>query len=146
MTRREQSALDDFSVDLNRLIRKNSLKRVEAVRKVVIDLHGGITVKNPVLTGRSRAGWNISEVSPDRSQPGPFPENPSAPSPPSATTTAIKQQQSRVSSFSGDEKIYITNSLPYIPPLENGHSGQAPQGMVNLTMAEVAAGIEFASQ
>lgn len=31
---------------------------------------------------------------------------------------------------------YITNSLPYAIPLENGHSKQAPFGMVTLTVIE----------
>ena len=31
---------------------------------------------------------------------------------------------------------YISNNLPYIRALENGHSTQAPRGMVSLTVAE----------
>ena len=31
---------------------------------------------------------------------------------------------------------YIVNNLPYSIALENGHSGQAPQGMVGLTVTE----------
>ena len=33
--------------------------------------------------------------------------------------------------------IYITNSLPYADRLERGHSKQAPQGMVRLTMLDL---------
>lgn len=33
--------------------------------------------------------------------------------------------------------IYITNSLPYAARLERGHSKQAPQGMVRLTMLDL---------
>lgn len=33
--------------------------------------------------------------------------------------------------------VYITNSLPYAQRLEFGHSKQAPQGMVRLTVAEL---------
>jgi hypothetical protein len=32
--------------------------------------------------------------------------------------------------------FYITNSLPYAIPLEDGHSTQAPQGMVGITVLE----------
>lgn len=32
--------------------------------------------------------------------------------------------------------FYITNSLPYAIPLEDGHSKQAPQGIVALTVLE----------
>lgn len=34
------------------------------------------------------------------------------------------------------DTIYITNNLPYIEPLENGWSSQAPTGMVKTTVAE----------
>ncbi|NBT33816.1 MAG: hypothetical protein EBT13_18445 [Rhodobacteraceae bacterium] len=38
--------------------------------------------------------------------------------------------------------IYIQNNLPYANRLENGWSGQAPQGMVALTVAEVSAAFD----
>lgn len=34
--------------------------------------------------------------------------------------------------------IYFTNNLPYAQALENGHSGQAPGGMVGLTALDAA--------
>lgn len=34
--------------------------------------------------------------------------------------------------------IYFTNNLPYAAALENGHSGQAPGGMVGLTAIDAA--------
>ncbi|HBM2806264.1 hypothetical protein M7982_04015 [Enterobacter hormaechei subsp. xiangfangensis] len=34
--------------------------------------------------------------------------------------------------------IYFTNNLPYAPALENGHSNQAPGGMVGLTALDAA--------
>jgi hypothetical protein len=33
----------------------------------------------------------------------------------------------------GQSTIYFTNNLPYAQALENGHSNQAPGGMVGLT-------------
>ena len=35
------------------------------------------------------------------------------------------------------DSIWITNNVPYSVPLEYGHSGQAPDGMVRVTMADV---------
>lgn len=37
--------------------------------------------------------------------------------------------------------VFLTNNLPYAEPLENGHSGQAPDGMVALTLEEVKVGL-----
>ncbi|MDM3398141.1 hypothetical protein OGV35_10300 [Citrobacter sp. Cb016] len=36
------------------------------------------------------------------------------------------------------DSIYFTNNLPYAVALENGHSGQAPGGMVGLTALDAA--------
>ena len=42
-----------------------------------------------------------------------------------------------VGALSGKKVIYISNNLDYIVPLEYGHSGQAPQGMAAIALAEV---------
>jgi hypothetical protein len=39
--------------------------------------------------------------------------------------------------ITGKKDVYITNSLPYIKALENGHSKQAPKGMVALTVGQL---------
>lgn len=40
---------------------------------------------------------------------------------------------------------FISNNLPYAEALENGHSKQAPEGMVSVTLAELAAGLNLAA-
>jgi hypothetical protein len=101
------------------------------VTKVVLDLHAGITKRNPVASGRSRAGWMIGIGERPEGMPPPVPEGQvlPPPNPPAA-------------SFDGTQIIYITNNLPYIERLEDGYSGQAPEGMVKLALAEVSAEIE----
>lgn len=44
------------------------------------------------------------------------------------------------------DSIWITNNVPYSVPLEYGHSGQAPNGMVRVTMAEAPSYISRAVQ
>lgn len=39
--------------------------------------------------------------------------------------------------LTGKSVIYVSNSLPYIVPLEFGHSKQAPAGMVRTAIADV---------
>lgn len=34
------------------------------------------------------------------------------------------------------QRLFITNNLPYAKPIEDGHSKQAPQGMVKVTVSE----------
>jgi hypothetical protein len=47
-----------------------------------------------------------------------------------------------VAEIDGTTAIFITSNLPYMEALENGHSGQAPNGMVRITVAEIAAEID----
>ena len=60
------------------------------------------------------------------------------------TTTAIDPDgsltkqvgKSMIETATAEQDIYISNSLPYAVPLENGHSTQAPSGMVGITVVE----------
>lgn len=45
--------------------------------------------------------------------------------------------QSRWVLTRGKEDFVVSNDAPYISYLENGHSGQAPMGMVAVTMNEI---------
>lgn len=106
--------------DVNKLMRALSL---EALRRIML--------KTPVDTGRARANWNVSIDAPDTSTNE------------AATIAGAPAKQAEGGArivgadfFAGDE-IYITNGLPYIKPLEDGHSKQAPQGMVAVTVQEL---------
>ncbi len=39
-------------------------------------------------------------------------------------------------------EVILLNNVEYIEPLENGHSGQAPEGMIEITVAELLAEID----
>lgn len=83
--------------------------------------------------GRFRANWQIGIASPN-----------------TATTdlidpaggATIGRLTSVAAAVHAGGVIYITNSLPYAIPLERGHSKQAPQGMVRLTMIDLPAALE----
>jgi len=114
-----------FEADLNKFAIRTELELDTVVRKIALSLYDGITNKTPVDTGRAKGNWNLSVDSMDTSV------NPKA------------RGKKRVSLKKGDGNnvIYISNSLPYIGVLEDGHSKQAPHGMVALTLAEVRASL-----
>lgn len=103
----------------------------DLVRALGFEALGRIMKKTPVDTGRARANWNVWEGAEDpRTNPG-------------ATLKDVPSKQTegqgRISlmDFWNGDKLYITNGLPYIGPLENGDSTQAPRGMAKLTVAEL---------
>jgi hypothetical protein len=103
----------------------------------------------PVDTGRARASWAIGVgapsdyVPPDvdpatkrerarqRRKGGSPPPIFEAPTPTDA-----------LSLIDGNEVIYVTSNLPYMEALENGHSKQAPAGMVRVTVAAIETNME----
>lgn len=120
-----------FKADLDKLAKKLDIKKSTVVKKVVIDLWNGVTRRTPVDTGRARANWFVTQGAPtDRVDlhEGAKKGGVAAPIPPD------------VGEITGDESVFIINNLPYIEALENGHSKQAPAGMVKLAIqAEEAA-------
>lgn len=114
--------VDDVAEQLN-----NAVDVV--ARKLTIDAWGKLVKRSPVDTGRARASWAISVSEPYAGPPllpGEYPM-PTAPD---------------VSAIDGTTAIFITSNLPYMEALEEGHSGQAPNGMVRITIAEIAAEID----
>jgi len=99
-----------------------------------IKAHVGVVKRTPVDEGRARANWQIGI--------GTIPGK---------TTTTDKQPlgsdpgiPADVAKIDGTKIVYISNSLDYIVPLEDGSSKQAPQGMAALTMAELQGEIDAA--
>lgn len=86
----------------------------------------GILAPKGYVGGRFRNNWMFSVGTPDNS-----------------TTEAVDASgagsMARIVNgaieFNAGETAYITNSLPYAIPLEYGHSSQAPNGMIRVTVA-----------
>lgn len=143
-------ALDDF---VERALPEQHLA---LQKKIAIDLFGRIIEKNPVgnpslwkesslpppkgyVGGRSRANWAISVGVPgntadQKPEGGVFHKKPIS-----------GQQQAEGFGAMATAKpggtIWIYNNVRYIKALEDGHSTQAPAGMVKVALAEIAAGL-----
>ncbi len=100
------------------------------VRGVGMEFLGRLVMRTPVRSGRARANWNAAIGQPDRSHD----ENAFDPS----GSESVQRGTSTVLEFQAGEKLFVTNSLPYVPELERGSSKQAPEGMVAVTETELA--------
>lgn len=128
-----------FKYDLNKFAVKVEMRSARVMRGTALDLFGMIVEKTPVgnpslwiskppkgyTGGRLRGNWQLSINSPA-----------------SGTFKAIDKTGVRVNAKAhgnvkvadiGDS-IWITNNLPYAIEVENGHSTQAPAGMVKTTL------------
>lgn len=130
-----------FAEDINKFVQKVGSNADLVVRKTVLDIGRSLVEKTPVgdadywknppppgyVGGHARANWSHSEG------------------------VQVIQEFSGVDASGGvsNNRIaesvpvnaagkvhYIQNSVPYIQPLEDGHSRQAPNGFIALTVVE----------
>jgi len=104
-----------------------------AKRTIAFAAFTRIAGRTPVDTGTARNNWTVSAGEPDRTIKA-APGTPGAMPMMAAVAEAPPGGNINV-------PLYITNNLPYIVPLEQGHSRQAPGGMVDLTLAELQSGM-----
>lgn len=140
-----------FTLNISKFVAKAKGKTDLVVRKVVIGLGAKVIEKTPV---GDRERWAINKLRASKGLP-PIPEGYVGGAARSnwqyqhGTLPTGKIEQMDASGASAIAGItagvqshdaagihYIANSLSYINALENGHSTQAPNGMVGLTVAE----------
>ena len=107
----------------------------EFKEKIGCDCFAGIVKRTPVDTGRARGNWMVSLGSAVEAVVDSGPTISDGQSTPSAL---INQGMSTISKSKPGQDIVISNNLPYIVRLEEGHSKQAPTGMVAHTLARVS--------
>ncbi len=107
------------------------------VRKIAFDVFAGVTKRTPVDTGWARSNWQIAIGNPSTNILEKPPENSNG----EAYAKSVNAKQLRnltPSSIEAFPVIWITNNLPYIIPLEYGHSKQMDKGyMVQRTLSHI---------
>lgn len=119
---------ENFVASLLAYTRKTDEDLNVMVRKIVFGVYYNIVIGSPVDTGRFVGNWQIGLGVVPSSQ--------------LAVLNKDRSHQSAVGRAALEKAkaggiIYIANNLPYALPLEYGHSQQAPQGMVRMTLANI---------
>jgi hypothetical protein len=107
---------------LQGLVKKRQL---EVVKKVF----EGVVTRTPVFTGAARASWRVSIGVPN---PGRVTGG--------SQLAPLGRPAFSLSDIPLYAKVFISNTTPYIVPLEYGWSKQAPAGMVRITLASLKIG------
>lgn len=137
------SLIRTFQIDLKKFADKTGRQLAEVTKETAFDLFSRIVDKTPVDTGRARASWALQEGGMNDSV---HPEIPETNKLSREQASAAAQQNKGPVSDKPHKVIYVFNNLPYIRKLEYGRhekppsgSEQAPEGMVDLSLAEVEA-------
>jgi len=129
-----------FGRDLDAWAQKDLKKHVgQFVQKIVFLTLDGVVSLTPVDTGRARANWQVgvnilptTELDEQAGQKGVIAHK-------GLGGSVTLREASAINGIQENDRPYIINNVPYIVALENGHSAQARQGMVELTLARINA-------
>jgi len=125
------------TLDISTWVKKAKGNLDLVVTRVTLDVFGRVIKRSPVDTGRFRGNWQFSVGAPasgtldnlDRSG-----------------TESVRKIASGIPKDAAGKVYYLVNNLAYARALENGHSGQAPHGMIGLTVMEFEQSIVKASK
>jgi hypothetical protein len=128
---------EQFERRMGRLAARVPENADKTVRKVAMAIDQTVVMATPVDKGRARANWiaalDVPVTSPTEAQ------DPSG-------AAAIAQAASVVGQYDGDRnsEVHITNNLPYIGPLNDGSSRQAPKNFVQQAVRAGAGAVKGA--
>ena len=130
-----------FTLDLRRFVQRAGANAAAVEQQVVLNVGTSTVEKTPVgdprrwsvpapagyVGGRARGAWQYAQGGPVTVEPGTID---------GSGQVSINRIAAGVAGASGAVH-FITNSVPYIRRLEyDGWSGQAPEGMVRITIEE----------
>jgi len=97
--------------------------------KASIQVVNGVSEKMPVDTGRARGGTQTKMGSPHTNDPN---------RPDKTGQLSLIEAQSALETLKLGDDVFVSNNVEYVSFLEDGSSQQAPKGMFQLTVDEVA--------
>jgi hypothetical protein len=114
-----------FALDISAWVAKAKGNADQVVRKIDLDVATSVIMGTPVRTGRARANWFPSIGTPSDAVGDQVDRSGSA---------TVERANALIAQQQGGHVFYLTNNVPYIVPLEQGSSKQAPAGMVMVTV------------
>lgn len=115
-----------FQIELADVIRNRvPAQATVIVRKVAQQALQGVVRASPVDTGRFRGNWQMQIGTPaagaiDRLDP--------------SGAAALAAGEPVIAQATIDAPLWLTNNVPYAGRLEDGHSDQAPEGVLGITV------------
>lgn len=134
-------AKGQFALSIRKFAEKVEQNTDQVVRTVAMEVGRSLVERSPVgnpslwkskpppgyVGGRFRANWQVQAETPSFQTTGDIDQ---------AGQATIARLTTLVSAMKAGGLIYFNNSLPYAQRLEDGWSGQAPGGMVEITAIE----------
>ena len=121
-----------FAIQLAQFQTDTEQRALLTIKRIVLEMFKRVMQRTPVDTGNARANWDIGinaipdgfEATIETGELG------------AASQQALNRGLMEFASFKLGDTAYIVNNVAYIGFLEEGRSGQAPSGMVKITVRE----------
>lgn len=113
----------------------------KGMRRTVLTVASAVALQTPVDTGRARANWQTHIGAAPTGEVTGYPKGKYGSTGAAAAGQAVAAAQAAMAGYGPEasgKDVYISNNLPYIGRLNEGHSEQAPAGFVE---AAVMAGL-----
>lgn len=118
-----------------RAVNKGLVQGVErSIAEMALSVFSSVVISTPVDTGRARGNWQPSIREPITSEISGTDKS---------GQPTISKARSNFGRFEVGQTIFISNNVPYIERLNEGHSSQAPAGFVQKA---IQAGIQNLDQ
>lgn len=132
------SDVNSFNAEIRKFATSHAPEALATMqRKICLEGLKRLVEKTPVDTGRARANWQVGIGSAPEGVPYPADEPYTATSPDGAESMAVQEGSAQIGAIKKPVACYITNNVEYIEELEHGHSQQAPNGMLAVTITEL---------
>lgn len=115
-----------FTLSVKKFVEKTNGNINLVLRKFSLEALSFVIQMSPVLSGRFKGNW--------QAQIGSYPTDSLLRTDKSGQIT-IGQVSAVVQTFTSGSVLYMVNNVSYARALEYGHSKQAPEGMVRVTVA-----------
>ena len=122
--------LAQFNREIDAFARKIPDRATVLQKKVALEALQRLVSKTPVDTGRARGNWQVTIGDPATGQLEVLDIN---------GAETITQGLAAIADLPAYQVVWISNNVDYIESLEHGHSKQAPQGMLAVTVEELRA-------
>lgn len=129
---------DKFALRMQTIAKQVESNAGALIDKVALTVHSTVVLATPVDTGRARGSWLV-EIGRPAEGTTDLPEGFGANASISRARAKLAGNDGKSSTLMPQRDVHITNNLPYITPLNEGHSKQAPIGFVE---EAVAAGVK----
>lgn len=116
-----------FQSDIQKFVKKTGANMDEVFQKVAFDISKSVIKRTPVDSGRLKGNWQSSISSAKTGTLERLDKSGNA---------STSEAQAVIGGLKAGDTFFIVNNLPYAKAIEEGHSPQAPQGMVRLTVLE----------